>query len=69
MLLYDMGASSTVATVVSYQIAKMKEKGIVETNPQLTIHGVGYVVFKFMHIMHKVFLEYINFMMFIIGCL
>jgi hypoxia up-regulated 1 len=42
MLLYDMGASSTVASVVSYQIAKIKEKGVVETNPQLAILGIGY---------------------------
>jgi len=41
ILLYDMGASSTVATVVSYQIVKTKEKGVVETNPQVAVLGVG----------------------------
>lgn len=42
ILLYDMGASSTVATVVTYQVVKTKERGIAETNPQLTVLGVGY---------------------------
>lgn len=42
ILLYDMGASSTVASVVSYQIVKTKDKGISETNPQLNVLGVGY---------------------------
>ena len=41
ILLYDMGAASTIATVVSYQIVKTKEKGYVESNPQLSILGVG----------------------------
>lgn len=36
-----MGASSTTATLVSYQMVKTKEKGYVETNPQLSILGVG----------------------------
>jgi len=42
ILLYDMGASSTVATVVSYQVVKTKDRGITETNPQLAVLGVGY---------------------------
>ncbi|XP_046664978.1 hypoxia up-regulated protein 1 isoform X1 [Homalodisca vitripennis] len=42
VMFYDMGASSTSATVVSYQLVKTKEKGIVETNPQVSILGVGY---------------------------
>jgi len=42
ILLYDMGASSTVATIVSYQIVKTKDKGITETNPQVSVLGVGY---------------------------
>ncbi|ODN03799.1 Hypoxia up-regulated protein 1 [Orchesella cincta] len=42
ILLYDMGASSTVATIVSYQIVKTKDKGISETNPQVSVLGVGY---------------------------
>lgn len=40
-MLYDMGAHSTSAVVVSYQNAKTKEKGFVETNPQLSIVGIG----------------------------
>ncbi|XP_017791456.1 PREDICTED: hypoxia up-regulated protein 1 isoform X2 [Habropoda laboriosa] len=42
VMFYDMGASSTTATVVSYQNVKTKEKGFVETNPHVTILGVGY---------------------------
>ncbi|KAK7462527.1 hypothetical protein BaRGS_00038437, partial [Batillaria attramentaria] len=41
-MFYDMGATSTVATVVSYQLVKVKEGTRVETNPQLTIKGIGY---------------------------
>ncbi|XP_041471131.1 hypoxia up-regulated protein 1-like [Lytechinus variegatus] len=42
ILFYDMGAGSTTATIVSYQLVKTKEKGIQETNPQLAIKGVGF---------------------------
>ncbi|XP_015428864.1 PREDICTED: hypoxia up-regulated protein 1 [Dufourea novaeangliae] len=42
VMFYDMGASSTTATVVSYQNVKTKEKGFVETNPHVTVLGVGY---------------------------
>lgn len=42
MLFYDMGASSTSATIVSYQTVKTKDKGYSETNPQVQILGVGY---------------------------
>ncbi|XP_035741510.1 hypoxia up-regulated protein 1-like isoform X3 [Vespa mandarinia] len=42
VMFYDMGASSTTATVVSYQNVKTKEKGFVETNPHVNILGVGY---------------------------
>lgn len=42
VLFYDMGASSTTATIVSYQTTKTKERGFVETHPQATIIGVGY---------------------------
>ncbi|KAK7068456.1 Hypoxia up-regulated protein 1 [Halocaridina rubra] len=42
ILFFDMGASSTTATVASYQTVKTKEKGYTETNPQVTILGVGY---------------------------
>lgn len=42
VMFYDMGASSTTATIVSYQNVKTKEKGFIETNPHVTILGVGY---------------------------
>lgn len=42
IMFYDMGASSTTATVVSYQNIKTKEKGFVEANPHVTVLGVGY---------------------------
>jgi hypoxia up-regulated 1 len=40
ILFYDMGASSTIATIASYQLVKTKERGFTETNPQLTIKGI-----------------------------
>ncbi|XP_011176023.1 hypoxia up-regulated protein 1 isoform X2 [Solenopsis invicta] len=42
IMFYDMGASSTTATVVSYQNVKTKERGFLETNPHVTVLGVGY---------------------------
>lgn len=42
IMFIDMGASSTTATIVGYQNVKTKEKGYVETNPQVSILGVGY---------------------------
>lgn len=42
IMFYDMGASSTSAALVAYQMIKYKDKGVVETNPQATIIGVGY---------------------------
>ncbi|KAJ8949475.1 hypothetical protein NQ318_005942 [Aromia moschata] len=42
VMFYDMGASSTTATLVSYQTIKTKERGYVETHPQASILGVGY---------------------------
>ncbi|XP_074599242.1 hypoxia up-regulated Grp170 co-chaperone protein [Brevipalpus obovatus] len=42
ILFFEMGASSTVATVAAYQTVKTKERGFVETNPQLSIKGVGF---------------------------
>ncbi|XP_030745877.1 hypoxia up-regulated protein 1 [Sitophilus oryzae] len=42
ILFYDMGASSTTATLVSYQTIRTKERGFVETHPQVSILGVGY---------------------------
>ncbi|CAH1796844.1 unnamed protein product [Owenia fusiformis] len=41
-MFYDMGSTSTTATVAAYQVVKTKEGTIVETNPQVTIKGVGY---------------------------
>lgn len=43
-MFFDMGSSSTTATVVGYQIVKLKNAitGTVESNPQLTLYGVGY---------------------------
>lgn len=40
-MFFDMGAGSTVASVVAYQTVKAKEDGVAEINPQLTIKGVG----------------------------
>ncbi|XP_011647673.1 hypoxia up-regulated protein 1 isoform X1 [Pogonomyrmex barbatus] len=42
IMFYDMGASSTTAIVVSYQNVKTKERGFLETNPHVTVLGVGY---------------------------
>ncbi|XP_076246856.1 hypoxia up-regulated Grp170 co-chaperone protein isoform X2 [Calliopsis andreniformis] len=42
VMFYDMGASSTTATIVSYQNVKTKERGFVETNPHVIVLGVGY---------------------------
>nr|XP_060643609.1 hypoxia up-regulated protein 1 [Anolis sagrei ordinatus] len=39
IMFYDMGASSTVSTIVTYQTVKSKESG---TQPQLQIRGVGF---------------------------
>lgn len=42
VLFYDMGASSTIASVVSYQVFKTKERGYTERIPTLTVKGVGF---------------------------
>ncbi|KAH0539477.1 hypoxia up-regulated protein 1 [Cotesia glomerata] len=42
IMFYDMGASSTTATIVSYQNVKTKDRGFVETSPQVSVLGVGY---------------------------
>lgn len=42
LLFYDMGSSQTTATVVAFQTVKTKDKGYSETNPQLTVLGVGF---------------------------
>lgn len=41
-LFFDMGAASTKAVLVEYKTIKMKDKGYVETVPQLQILGVGF---------------------------
>lgn len=42
VMFYDMGASATTATIVSLQNIKTKERGYVETVPQISVIGVGY---------------------------
>ncbi|XP_035411545.1 LOW QUALITY PROTEIN: hypoxia up-regulated protein 1 [Cygnus atratus] len=39
IMFYDMGAGSTVCTIVTYQTVKTKESG---TQPQLQIQGIGF---------------------------
>lgn len=39
-----MGASSTVATVASYQVVKTKERGYAEYHPQVSVLGLGLVM-------------------------
>lgn len=41
-MFYDMGATSTTATIVGYHVTKVKEGTRVESNPQLVIKGVGF---------------------------
>lgn len=43
-MFYDMGAYSTQASVVSYQLIKSKDKLASELRPRLAILGVGYVI-------------------------
>ena len=42
IMFYDMGAQSTTATIVGFQVVKTKERGFAETHPQAQILGVGY---------------------------
>ncbi|XP_071842320.1 hypoxia up-regulated protein 1-like isoform X2 [Apostichopus japonicus] len=42
VMFFDMGAGSTTASIVAYQTVKLKEEGVAEINPQLTIKGVGF---------------------------
>lgn len=42
VMFYDMGAWSTTVSVVSYQVIKTKERGFVETHPQVSVLGVGF---------------------------
>lgn len=42
VMFYDMGAWSTTVSIVSYQVVKTKERGFIETHPQVSVLGVGY---------------------------
>lgn len=42
VMFYDMGATSTTATIVGYSTVKTKDRGFVETVPQLAVKGVGF---------------------------
>jgi len=42
LMLYDMGAQQTTATIIGFQIVKTKDKGFSETHPQSQVLGVGY---------------------------
>ncbi|XP_013398865.1 hypoxia up-regulated protein 1 isoform X3 [Lingula anatina] len=41
-MFFDMGATSTIVTIVGYQLVKTKEGSYTETNPQVTVKGVGF---------------------------
>ncbi|CAB4005469.1 hypoxia up-regulated 1-like, partial [Paramuricea clavata] len=41
-MFYDMGATSTTATIVGFSTTKVKDRGIAETAPQLIVKGVGF---------------------------
>jgi len=42
IMLYDMGAGATTATVIGFQIVKTKDRGFAETHPQAQVLGIGY---------------------------
>lgn len=42
IMFYDMGATSTSVTIVGYSTVKTKDRGFVETVPQLAVKGVGF---------------------------
>lgn len=42
IMFYDMGATSATATIVSLQSIKTKERGYLETHPQISVIGIGY---------------------------
>ncbi|KPM10783.1 Sar s 28 (heat shock protein 70-like protein 7) [Sarcoptes scabiei] len=42
ILFYDMGAGSTIATIISYQLVKNKDRGFTEIDPQMIVKGVAY---------------------------
>lgn len=44
IVFYDMGASHTTATIVSYSTTKVKDRGYAETVPQVAVKGVGFDV-------------------------
>ncbi|CAL1530056.1 unnamed protein product [Lymnaea stagnalis] len=41
-MFYDMGSTSTTATIVGYNVVKSKEGTRLESNPQLTVRGIGF---------------------------
>lgn len=43
MMFYDMGAYSTQASIISYQLIKSKDRIAPELQPQLSVLGVGFV--------------------------
>merc|ERR1711970_158708 len=42
IMLYDMGAGATTASVIGFQIVKTKDRGFAETHPQAQVLGVGF---------------------------
>lgn len=42
VIFYDMGAQSTKVSIVEYKVVKTKERGFVESHPQLQVIGLGY---------------------------
>lgn len=42
VMFYDMGATHTTVTIVGYSTTKIKDRGYVETVPQLVVKGVGF---------------------------
>jgi len=42
IMFYDMGASHTTVTIVGYNTARVKDRGYLETVPQLVMKGVGF---------------------------
>ncbi|XP_002162294.2 hypoxia up-regulated protein 1 isoform X1 [Hydra vulgaris] len=42
VMFFDMGASHTTATIVAYSTTKVKDRGYVETVPQLVVKGIGF---------------------------
>lgn len=42
IMFFDMGSSHTTVTIVGYSTTKVKDRGYVETVPQLVVKGVGF---------------------------